>query len=114
MGLPAATGWQRNADLLLLCERNVARVTPLIELSLPALPGRRLLLKDESAHPTGSLKHRLARALLLQGIRSGAVGEGTPLFDASSGNTAIAEAWFAQLLRLPYFAVVPEGLSSRH
>ena len=111
MGLPAATGWQRNADLLLLCERNVARVTPLIELSLPALPGRRLLLKDESAHPTGSLKHRLARALLLQGIRSGAVGEGTPLFDASSGNTAIAEAWFAQLLRLPYFAVVPEGLS---
>ena len=95
----------------MLCERDVACETPLLELSLPALPGRRLLLKDESAHPTGSLKHRLARALLLQGIRSGAVGEGTPLFDASSGNTAIAEAWFAQLLRLPYFAVVPEGLS---
>jgi cysteine synthase A len=103
--------WSRNAELLLLSERAIAPETPLIELALPALPGRRLLLKDESAHPTGSLKHRLARALLLQGLRSGAVEEGTPLFDASSGNTAIAEAWFAQLLRLPYTAVIPETVS---
>lgn len=111
MESPVSNDWRRTAELLLLCERDIATETPLLELPLPALPGRRLLLKDESVHPTGSLKHRLARALLLQGIRSGAVGEGTPLFDASSGNTAIAEAWFARLLRLPYFAVVPENLS---
>jgi cysteine synthase A len=103
--------WRRNAELLLLSERAVAAATPLLELPLPALPGRRLYLKDESAHPTGSLKHRLARSLLLQGLRSGAIAEGTPLFDASSGNTAISEAWYAQLLRLPYFAVIPESLT---
>jgi len=103
--------WRRNAELLLLSEREVAHDTPLVELALPALPGRRLYLKDESAHPTGSLKHRLARALLLQGLRSGGIRQGTPLFDASSGNTAISEAWYAQLLRLPYFAVIPDTLS---
>jgi cysteine synthase A len=104
-------GWRRSAELLLLSEREIAAATPLLEFPLPALPGRRLYLKDESAHPTGSLKHRLARALLLQGIRSGMIGQGTPLFDASSGNTAISEAWYAQLLRLPYFAVIPDTLS---
>jgi cysteine synthase A len=104
--------WRRNAELLLLSEREVAGETPLLELALPALPGRRLYLKDESAHPTGSLKHRLARALLLQGLRNGGISRGTPLFDASSGNTAVSEAWFAQLLRLPYFAVIPESVTA--
>lgn len=104
--------WRRNAELLLLSEREVAPDTPLFEFALPALPGRRLYLKDESAHPTGSLKHRLARALLLQGLRSGSIRQGTPLLDASSGNTAISEAWYAQLLRLPYIAVIPDTLSS--
>ena len=109
--ISSAERWRCNAELLLVSERAIAPETPLFELSLHSLPGRRLLFKDESTHPTGSLKHRLARALVLQGLRSRAIGEGTALFDASSGNTAIAEAWFAQLLRLPYFAVVPETLS---
>jgi cysteine synthase len=109
--ISSAERWRCNAELLLVSERAIAPETPLFELSLHSLPGRRLLFKDESMHPTGSLKHRLARALVLQGLRSRAIGEGTALFDASSGNTAIAEAWFAQLLRLPYFAVVPETLS---
>lgn len=72
--------WQLDAELHLLAERDAAAETPLLELDLPALPGRRAIFKDESAHATGSLKHRLARALLLQGLRRGAIGEGTPLF----------------------------------
>ncbi len=43
--------YQRSAD------------THLIRLPLPGFPGIQLYLKDESTHPTGSLKHRLARSL---------------------------------------------------
>lgn len=103
--------WRAQAELQLLAERDAAAPTPLIELPLPALSGARLLFKDESAHPTGSLKHRLARALLLQGIRQAVIGPDTPLFDASSGNTAVSEAWFARLLGLRYFALIPATTS---
>ena len=37
--------------------------THLIRIYLPQLRGIDLYLKDESTHPTGSLKHRLARSL---------------------------------------------------
>jgi cysteine synthase A len=37
--------------------------THLIRIPLPRVPGITLYLKDESSHPTGSLKHRLARSL---------------------------------------------------
>jgi cysteine synthase A len=107
----SGTVWRRDAEERLLQERERSAATPLRELALPALPGRRLIFKDESAHPTGSLKHRLARALLLQGVRNGAIGANTPLFDASSGNTAVSEAWFARLLGLRYFAVIPATTS---
>ena len=49
-------------------------------------------LKDESVHPTGSLKHRLARSLFLYALTSGWIHEGTPVIEASSGSTAISEA----------------------
>ena len=41
--------------------------THLIRLTLTGFPGINLYLKDESTHPTGSLKHRLARSLFLYG-----------------------------------------------
>lgn len=41
--------------------------THLIRLNLPTFPGIYLYLKDESTHPTGSLKHRLARSLFCMG-----------------------------------------------
>ena len=103
--------WHERAVHQLLAERDDAQSTPLRELHVPGLLGSRLLFKDESAHPTGSLKHRLARSLLLQGIASRRIGPTTPLFDASSGNTAVSEAYFAHLLGLKYFAVMPSTTS---
>jgi cysteine synthase A len=85
--------------------------THLLKLDLPALAGIRLYLKDESTHPTGSLKHRLARSLFLYGICNGQIREGTTIIESSSGNTAISEAYFARLLDLPFIAVVPKGTS---
>jgi cysteine synthase A len=64
------------------------------------------MLKDESAHPTGSLKHRLAHALV-HAIASGEVGPDTGIVEASSGSTAISEAWFARALGRRFVAVVP-------
>ncbi len=85
--------------------------THLVALDLPALPGIHVYLKDESTHPTGSLKHRLARSLFLFAIVNGWIRQGTPVIEASSGSTAVSEAYFARLLGLPFVAVIPRGTS---
>ncbi|WP_144814384.1 PLP-dependent cysteine synthase family protein [Enterobacter sp. DE0047] len=87
--------------------------THLIRLPLPAFPGIYIYLKDESTHPTGSLKHRLARSLFLYGLCNGWIQEGTPIIEASSGSTAVSEAWFARLLGLPFIAVMPACTAKR-
>jgi cysteine synthase A len=81
--------------------------THLIQLELPALPGRALYFKDESTHPSGSLKHRLARSLFLYGLCNGWIGPQTTIVEASSGSTAVSEAYFARFLGLTFIAVVP-------
>jgi len=81
--------------------------TQLLRLDLPDYPGIPLYFKDESAHPTGSLKHRLARSLFLYALCNGRLRSGQTVVDASSGSTAISEAWFARLLGLPFIAVMP-------
>jgi cysteine synthase A len=85
--------------------------THLIEVELPGLRGVRLYLKDESTHPTGSLKHRLARSLFLYGLCNGWIDEGRTIIEASSGSTAVSEAYFARMLGLPFVAVMPRSTS---
>jgi cysteine synthase len=70
-----------------------------------------LYLKDESTHITGSLKHRLARSLFLYGLCNGWISEHTTVVEASSGSTAVSEAYFAALLGLPFIAVMPASTS---
>jgi len=82
--------------------------THLIKLNLPFFKGIDLYLKDESTHPTGSLKHRLARSLFLYGLCNGKITEASTIIEASSGSTAISEAYFASILGLEFIAVVPE------
>ncbi|TAG48678.1 MAG: PLP-dependent cysteine synthase family protein [Betaproteobacteria bacterium] len=67
--------------------------------------------KDESTHPTGSLKHRLARSLFLYALCNGWIAEGQTIIEASSGSTAVSEAYFARLLKLPFVAVMPKSTS---
>ena len=89
--------------------------THLIELRLPRFnaAGIDFYFKDESTHPTGSLKHRLARSLFLYALCNGWVGPETPVIEASSGSTAVSEAYFARLLGLPFIAVMPRSTSPR-
>ncbi len=82
---------------------------PLVRIPCPELRGIDLYLKDETRHPTGSLKHRLAHALFLQALCNGDLHEGSTVVEASSGSTAISEAWFAAKLGLRFIAVVPSG-----
>jgi cysteine synthase A len=85
--------------------------THLLVYPLPAEWGIDLYLKDESTHPTGSLKHRLARSLFLYGLCSGQITEGSTVVEASSGSTAVSEAYFARMLGLPFVAVMPASTS---
>lgn len=86
--------------------------THLIPFDVPAIPAVKMYLKDESTHLTGSLKHRLARSLFLHGLCNGTIEQGTTLVEASSGSTAVSEAYFARLLDLPFVAVMPAGTSA--
>ncbi|PKH29064.1 PLP-dependent cysteine synthase family protein [Shewanella sp. ALD9] len=87
--------------------------THLIKLDLPQLVGIDIYLKDESTHPTGSLKHRLARSLFLYALCNGWIKKDTPIIESSSGSTAVSEAYFARLLGLPFFAVMPKTTAKK-
>jgi cysteine synthase A len=103
--------WVAAAIEAIEADFNRSTDTHLLRVSLPAFPGISLYLKDESTHPTGSLKHRLARSLFLYGLCSGRIGPDTTVVEASSGSTAVSEAYFAQLLGLPFVAVMPRATS---
>ena len=77
-------------------------------LAVPALGERGvdIYLKDESTHTTGSLKHRLARSLFLYALANGWIRPGKPIVEASSGSTAVSEAYFARLIGNPFIAVL--------
>ncbi|TXH46113.1 MAG: PLP-dependent cysteine synthase family protein, partial [Burkholderiaceae bacterium] len=65
-----------------------------------------------SSHPTGSLKHRLARSLFLYALCNGFLNQGSTVVESSSGSTAVSEAYFARLLGLPFVAVMPATVSA--
>lgn len=96
-------------------EADIARSadTHLIRLGLPGCESCVVYLKDESVHPTGSLKHRLARSLFLYALCNNWLREGRPVIEASSGSTAVSEAYFARLIGVPFIAVMPVGTSAR-
>lgn len=110
---PSDGTWLGTAILRIEADYQRSADTHLIPLPLPAFAsaGIDLYLKDESTHPTGSLKHRLARSLFLYALCNGWISEGTTIVEASSGSTAVSEAYFARLLGLPFIAVMPRSTS---
>jgi cysteine synthase A len=103
--------WVAAAIRKIEADFNRSADTHLIPLPLPGYPGIDVYLKDESSHPTGSLKHRLARSLFLYALANGWLREGSTVVEASSGSTAVSEAYFARLLGLPFIAVMPASTS---
>ncbi len=105
--------WVNGALAQLKREAARSADTHLLHVELPAYPGIAFYFKDESAHPSGSLKHRLARSLFLYALCNGRLREGQAVVDASSGSTAISEAWFARMLGLTFTAVMPASTAPR-
>ncbi|RZJ58118.1 MAG: pyridoxal-phosphate dependent enzyme, partial [Acidovorax sp.] len=108
---PPASTWLHTAIARIEADYQRSADTHLIPLRLPAFTahGIELYLKDESTHPTGSLKHRLARSLFLYALCNGWIHEGSTVVESSSGSTAVSEAYFARLLGLPFVAVMPRS-----
>jgi cysteine synthase A len=105
--MSATRAWVRDAVAALQREAARSADTHLLHVALPSHPGIDFYFKDESSHPSGSLKHRLARSLFLYALCNGRLQAGQRVVDASSGSTAISEAWFARLLGLEFTAVMP-------
>ncbi|MCW2718384.1 MAG: cysteine synthase [Pseudonocardia sp.] len=108
---PRRRAWVDEAVRLVEADANRSADTHLHVFPLPAEWGVDVYLKDESVHPTGSLKHRLARSLFLHALVNGWIVEGTTVVEASSGSTAVSEAYFARLIGVPFVAVMPRSTS---
>lgn len=104
--------WLKESVRKVQADSNRSADTHLLLFPLPEEWGIDLYLKDESTHPTGSLKHRLARSLFLYGLCNGWIRPGKPVIEASSGSTAVSEAYFAGLIGVPFIAVMPRTTSS--
>ncbi len=86
--------------------------TPLVELpGLSPRPGVRLLAKLEGLNPTGSVKDRIARALLADLEVSGQLRPGKTILEASSGNTGIAMAMLARRHGHRLTVVLPDNVT---
>jgi cysteine synthase len=109
---PTARAWTDEAVRRVEADANRSADTHLVRFPIAAFPDVDLYLKDESTHPTGSLKHRLARSLFLYALCNGWIGPRTTIIEASSGSTAISEAYFARMLDLPFVAVIPRATSA--
>ena len=83
--------------------------TPMVELPHLAPPGIRLYAKLEGANPTGSVKDRIARAMLEEARASGVLAPGQTILEPSSGNTGISLAMIGRLTGHPVRIVMPDN-----
>ena len=87
--------------------------TPMVELPhLAPSPNIRLFAKLESANPTGSVKDRIAHAMLVEARASGALARGQTILEPSSGNTGISLAWIGRLMGHPVRIVMPDNTTA--
>lgn len=77
--------------------------TPLVELAHVAPPGRHIYAKLEGQNPTGSIKDRVALAM----VQAADLPPGAELLEPTSGNTGISLALVAKLRGLKLTCVMP-------
>src|SRR5437870_5858626 len=86
--------------------------TPLVELErLSPKPGVRIWAKLESHNPTGSVKDRVARAMIEDAEEKGAIAPGQTILEPTSGNTGISLAMICNRKGYPVKVVMPENVT---
>jgi len=86
--------------------------TPILDVSvLSPNPRVRILAKLEGQNPGGSVKDRIARAMIADAEADGTLTPGRTIIEPSSGNTGIALAMMAKLKGYPIKIVLPENVS---
>jgi cysteine synthase A len=75
-------------------------------------PGISIWCKLEFLNPSGSTKDRIARYILSEALREGALKPGDLVIEASSGSTSIAMSLACAQMGLRFMAVMPEGVSN--
>jgi cysteine synthase B len=83
--------------------------TPLVELTRFAPGSVRVLAKLEGQNPTGSIKDRVAKAMIEEAERAGDLQPGRRLLEPTSGNTGISLALVAKLKGYPLTCVLPDN-----
>jgi [CysO sulfur-carrier protein]-thiocarboxylate-dependent cysteine synthase len=105
--LPAMAGGERTLTPSIL---EAIGQTPLIELPrLSPEGGARIYAKLEGQNPTGSLKDRIAKAMVEAAESTGELEAGRKLLEPTSGNTGISLAMVAKLKGYPLTCVLPEN-----
>jgi len=85
--------------------------TPVIRLNRIAPPHVTLYTKVEAFNPGGSVKDRLALAIVLDAEQRGLLRPGQTIVEATSGNTGVALAMVAAARGYPFVAVMTETFS---
>ena len=86
--------------------------TPLVDVSvLSPNPDVRILAKLESQNPFGSVKDRIAKAMIEDAEKHGRLAPGQTIVEPSSGNTGIALAAIARIKGYPIKILLPENVS---
>ena len=85
--------------------------TPIIKLHRLAPEHVELYVKVEAFNPAGSVKDRLALAIILDAEQRGALKPGQTVIEATSGNTGVALAAICAARGYPFVAVMTETFS---
>src|SRR3989449_489783 len=86
--------------------------TPIVELRrLSPKPGVRVYAKLESYNPTGSVKDRVARAMIEDAEARSAIGPSQTILEPTSGNTGISLAMICSRKGYPLKVVMPENVT---
>ncbi len=86
--------------------------TPLVELRrITPNPDVRILAKLESQNPTGSIKDRIARAMIEDAERRGLIHPGDTIMEPTSGNTGISLAMISRVKGYRLVAVMPDNVT---
>src|ERR687893_2059828 len=87
--------------------------TPLVELKrLSPKPGVRIYAKLESHNPTGSVKDRVARAMIEDAEADGLIRPGQTILEPTSGNTGISLAMICSRKGYPLKVVMPDNVTA--